>query len=111
MALSHIFASFLVVANLVVVQSAPSYRQPGVSYTTVSGRPQCTVYAHLNQTNDVPNLLKAFSACGNGGDIIFPEGQNYWIAERLNPVLNDVSIDWKGQFTVCMTFQMSIQDR
>lgn len=72
----------------------------GVSYTTVSGRKQCTVTANGGNQSDVANLLHAFSECGHAGNIIFPENQNYWIDHKLNPVLNDVYIDWKGIWTV-----------
>lgn len=74
----------------------------GVHYSTHGKRPQCTVLANGGTTNDVPNILKAFSKCGNGGDIIFPENQNYYIASKLNPVVNDVNIDWQGIWTVGM---------
>jgi hypothetical protein len=60
----------------------------------------CTVKANGKQKDDVPNLLKAFKECGNGGTIIFPKVQSYWIGTRLNPVLNDVTIQWRGKWTV-----------
>ena len=72
----------------------------GVHYTKHGNRPQCTVLANGGTTNDVPNILKAFGKCGNGGDIVFPEGQNYYIASKLNPVVNDVDINWGGIWTV-----------
>ncbi|GFG21700.1 putative galacturan 1,4-alpha-galacturonidase C [Aspergillus udagawae] len=59
----------------------------------------CTVKANGKQTDDVPNLLKAFKECGNGGTIIFPGDQSYWIGTRLNRVLNDVTIQWRGKWT------------
>ncbi|KAE8337603.1 pectin lyase fold/virulence factor [Aspergillus arachidicola] len=34
---------------------------------------------------------------GNGGIIVFPENQSYWIASRLNPILSDVTIEWPGE--------------
>ncbi|KAG9729510.1 glycoside hydrolase family 28 protein, partial [Aureobasidium melanogenum] len=71
----------------------------GVHYSQHGDRPQCTVLANGGTTNDVPNILKAFSKCGNGGDIIFPEGQNYYIASKLNPIVNDVNINWGGIWT------------
>lgn len=70
-----------------------------IQTTLDNGRPQCTVQASGNQTDDVPAILSAFEACGNGGDIVFPEGEDYHIATRLNPIVNDVSIDWHGQWT------------
>ncbi|TKX27669.1 putative glycosyl hydrolases family 28 protein [Elsinoe australis] len=60
----------------------------------------CTVHAHGGNVSDVDNILKAFDECGNGGDIIFPEDQNYFIASKMNPVVNDVRIDWRGIWTV-----------
>jgi len=61
----------------------------------------CTVTALGGKQDDVPNILEAFSRCRKDGTIIFPEDQNYWIATRLNPVVNDVVIDWRGVWTVC----------
>lgn len=60
----------------------------------------CIVKANGHQRDDVPNILKAFHECGNGGTIVFPEDQSYWIATRLNPVVNDVVIEWHGKWTV-----------
>ncbi|OJJ36625.1 hypothetical protein ASPWEDRAFT_50075 [Aspergillus wentii DTO 134E9] len=59
----------------------------------------CTVTANGNQKDDVPNILEAFRKCGNGGTIVFPEDQSYWIATRLNPVLNDAVVEWRGKWT------------
>ncbi|KAF2083352.1 glycoside hydrolase family 28 protein [Saccharata proteae CBS 121410] len=84
-ALSFLLPSVLAAGN--VIQSS------------LNGRKQCTVYASGNLTNDVPIILQAFSDCGQGGDIIFPEDQDYYIASRLNPVFNDVRIFWQGQWT------------
>lgn len=64
-----------------------------------NGRLQCTVHANGNQTDDVPNILESFMTCGNGGDIVFPETEDYYIASRLNPTVNDVRIHWHGQWT------------
>ncbi|KAL9625433.1 MAG: hypothetical protein Q9160_000496 [Pyrenula sp. 1 TL-2023] len=43
--------------------------------------------------------MEAFTTCGNGGRIVFPEDQNYWIATFLHPTFNNVVIDWQGQWT------------
>ena len=75
----------------------------GVHYSKVGNRPQCTVLANGGTTDDVPNILKAFSKCGHGGEIIFPNGQNYYIASKLNPIVNDVDINWGGIWTVSNT--------
>ncbi|KAH7070317.1 putative galacturan 1,4-alpha-galacturonidase C [Paraphoma chrysanthemicola] len=69
-----------------------------------NGRLQCTVHANGNQNDDVPNILSAFKACGKGGDIVFPKGEDYYIATRLNPVVNDVRIHWHGQWTFSPDF-------
>lgn len=60
----------------------------------------CTVRALGNQTDDTPQILKAFKDCNHGGTVVFPKDQNYWIATRLNPVLYDVTIQWEGIWTV-----------
>jgi galacturan 1,4-alpha-galacturonidase len=64
-----------------------------------SGRKTCTVTAIGNSQDDVPNILKAFSECGHGGTVVFPQSQNYWIGTRLNPVVADVDIQWRGLWT------------
>jgi galacturan 1,4-alpha-galacturonidase len=71
-----------------------------IQISNKAGRQKCVVVARGKQQNDVPNILAAFRKCNNGGTVYFPENQNYWIAERLNPVINDVQIVWKGQWTV-----------
>jgi galacturan 1,4-alpha-galacturonidase len=60
----------------------------------------CTVTALGNQTDDVPQILQAFEDCNNGGTVSFPENQNYWIAQKLNPIIRDVTIDWRGIWTL-----------
>jgi polygalacturonase len=65
-----------------------------------SGQNTCIVKANGHQKDDVPDILKAFKECGHGGTVIFPEDQSYWIATRLNPVINDVVIEWRGKWTV-----------
>lgn len=75
-----------------------------VHYANHGHRPQCTVLANGGTTNDVPNIVEAFNKCGKGGDIVFPEGQNYYIASKLNPVVDDVNINWGGIWTVSHDF-------
>lgn len=64
------------------------------------GHPICIVNALGQQQNDVPNILHAFHKCGHSGTIVFPENETYWIAERLNPHVQDVTIDWRGTWLV-----------
>lgn len=73
----------------------------GVSYSSAGEKRRCTVTPNGGTKDDVPNILKAFKECGNGGVVVFPEGQDYYIATRLNPVLNECEIQWHGQWTVC----------
>ena len=56
----------------------------------------CTVLPAGNGTDDVPNIVQAFDECGQGGRVVFPEGNTYQIASKLNPVVNNVTIDWHG---------------
>jgi hypothetical protein len=66
----------------------------------------CTVTALGGKRDDVPNILEAFSRCGKDGTIVFPEDQNYWIATRLNPIVSNVVIDWRGVWTVSKSTQL-----
>lgn len=64
-------------------------------------RPSCTVHsANNNATDDVPAILEAFEHCGHGGDIVFLPNETYHINSRLNPVVNDVNIEWRGEWLV-----------
>lgn len=70
-----------------------------IDQTTIAGRPTCTVHAGPdNSTDDTPNIVKAFEQCGHGGNVIFPEDQTYHINSKLNPILNDVTIEWRGEW-------------
>lgn len=72
-----------------------------VSFSDSHGRPSCTVHpGKTNATDDVPAILEAFEKCGHGGDIHFPANETYHINSRLNPVVNDVSIEWRGEWVV-----------
>ena len=71
-----------------------------VQVSTEDGRQTCTVTAMGSEVDDVPNILQAFSTCGNDGKVVFPEGETYWIATRLNPILNNVEIEWRGEWLV-----------
>ncbi|KAF3920914.1 Exopolygalacturonase [Orbilia brochopaga] len=91
-------AAFL---SLLLLASSTLATDGSVSHSTTNGRKTCTVYAYKKEKNkppkdDVPHLLKAFNDCGNGGYIRFPAGQEYFIGQRLQAVLNDVKIDWHG---------------
>ncbi|KJK63976.1 Glycosyl hydrolases family 28 [Aspergillus parasiticus SU-1] len=56
----------------------------------------CTVIPLGGKQDDVPQILAAFNECNHGGRVVFPEGHTYWIAQKLNPVVTDVTVDWKG---------------
>lgn len=60
----------------------------------------CTVTPLGPGNDDVPQILRAFDACNNGGTVVFPPGQTFYIATKLNPVLFDVTIEWKGVWKV-----------
>jgi galacturan 1,4-alpha-galacturonidase len=61
---------------------------------------ECTVAPLGGKKDDTPGILNAFKECNNGGTVIFPKGNEYWIATRLNPTLNNVKVEWRGQWTV-----------
>ncbi|KAI0865311.1 putative galacturan 1,4-alpha-galacturonidase C [Xylaria cubensis] len=87
--------SFIAVLALLLGQT----RAGGVSVHYAYDRPHCTVISNGNNTNDVPILKKAFHICGKHGTITFPKDQNFWIAEKFNPVVDDVQIQWNGKWT------------
>lgn len=81
-----------------------------VSFSGRHGRPSCTVHPGTkNTTDDVPAILEAFQRCGQGGDIIFPANETYHINSRLNPVVNDVSIDWRGEWVVSLLLKVQTE--
>jgi galacturan 1,4-alpha-galacturonidase len=87
-----------VIPSLLFVALANSQ---SISHSSRNGRPACTVHpGNHNTTDDVPMILQAFEDCGHGGDVIFPPGNTYHINSRLNPVVNDVTIDWQGEWLV-----------
>ncbi|CAJ2502305.1 Uu.00g096990.m01.CDS01 [Anthostomella pinea] len=90
------FLSYFLVLSVHLL--APSLAG-SVTQSLLDGRKQCTVQASGGEEDDVPSILQAFDDCGSGGDVIFPEDQNYYIATRLNPVVDDVRISWRGQWT------------
>jgi hypothetical protein len=71
----------------------------------------CTVRAIGHQRDDTPNILEAFHRCGHGGTVVFPQGQNYWIATKLNPVMNDVVVRWHGVWTVIIPRAPRVKER
>lgn len=93
-----------------LLPSASAFAYPhsgGVSVSTTGVRKTCTVTANGGNISDVSNILHAFSECNNGGTIVFPEDQNYYIASKLNPVINDVQVEWRGIWTVSNLFSGS----
>ena len=82
---------FLSIVSILVASQASVALE--VSQSEVNSRRHCTVYANGHQKDDVPNILHVFQQCGSGGTILFPQDRSYWIAQKLNPVVNDVIID------------------
>lgn len=60
----------------------------------------CTLIPNGDYKDDVPQILEAFENCNNGGTVVFPENSTFYIATKLNPVIYDVTIDWKGIWLV-----------
>ena len=100
--LSTLFAAGFAFATVSSAQStygSQPQNKGTVQVQSLGSRKQCTVYPHGGNVSDVSNILHAFSECNNGGTIVFPEDQNYWIASKLNPVVRDVTIEWRGIWT------------
>jgi len=89
------------IARLMCLSAISGVIAQHVSLSEHYGRTTCTVLAgRENSTDDVPAILNAFDQCGHGGNIVFPQNETYHINSRLNPVVNDVNIEWHGQWVV-----------
>lgn len=60
----------------------------------------CALVPNGSGQDDVPQILEAFEECNNGGTVVFPENSTFYIATVLNPVIYDVTVDWKGTWLV-----------
>jgi galacturan 1,4-alpha-galacturonidase len=89
----------MALASFAYATPVPWSNLPPPSRPSHNGK-TCTVHAYGNKKDDTPQVLDAFNDCNNGGTVVFPESQNYWIATKLNPVIYDVSIEWRGSWTV-----------
>lgn len=65
----------------------------------------CTLTPIGDNNDDVPQILEAFEACNNGGTVVFPEDSTFYIATKLNPVIYDVTIDWRGTWLVRLGYR------
>lgn len=84
------------VLTLVVSGSLPfpAPRQPSSSGKV------CTLNPLGCRKDDTPQILQAFEDCNNGGTVVFPEGKRFYIATRMNPVVSDVTVEWRGLWQV-----------
>jgi galacturan 1,4-alpha-galacturonidase len=101
--ISPVFAVFVSLSSANLFPWGPPPNSPANNGKT------CTVQALGHQRDDTPQILKAFEDCNNGGTVVFPEDQSYYIATKLNPVLYDVHVDWKGLWTVCYHLSLSVR--
>lgn len=94
-------AILAVVASLSPLSLAhPQPTNGSVSIQTTGAVKRCTVYAHGGNISDVGNILSAFATCDHGGTVVFPEGQDYFIASKLNPIVHDITVEWRGLWTM-----------
>jgi galacturan 1,4-alpha-galacturonidase len=58
------------------------------------------LHPHGPGHDDVPQIAAAFAphACGVNGHVIFPAGQTFNISSVLHITLDDVLIDWQGEW-------------
>ena len=99
----RMMSTFLSLALLcsLAFSNPPGYGNHGhVHVEELPAGKECTVYPNGGNTSDVHNILRAFSVCGENGRVIFPEGKNYYIASKLNPVVHNVTIEWRGTWTM-----------
>lgn len=89
----------ILAASVSVLASAPDpFGAPPTS--PLNNGKVCTVTPLGDEMDDTPQILNAFKACNNGGTVVFPENYNYTIASKLNPVIYDVTVEWRGVWTV-----------
>lgn len=94
----RLFVLSLVAAALV---SASAVHIPEIRPRAPSNNGKvCVVTPRGCNKDDVPQILQAFDDCNNGGTVEFLEGRTYYIATRLNPVIYDVNIEWRGLWLV-----------
>ncbi|KAF4984595.1 hypothetical protein FZEAL_272 [Fusarium zealandicum] len=86
----------LALATFSTSQSSPT--SDDVHITKRAGRRTCTVYARGKERSDVDRIVYAFDKCRKNADIIFPQGQTYWIDKKIHANLRDVTIDWRGEW-------------
>ena len=97
---AHNLAIGLIATLASLVAAGPLQYHGSIQVQDLPERKECTVYPLGGDLDDVPNILHAFSICGQRGKIIFPEGEHYFIASKLNPIVYDVTIEWRGTWTM-----------
>lgn len=102
--LSSIFLLSLLGLNSGVLADGPSAPMAAPRSPADSGK-ACTLTPIGDSKDDVPQILEAFEACNNGGTVVFPEESTFYIATRLNPVIYDVTIDWRGTWLVRLGYR------
>ena len=80
--------------------AAGTFGSTSIPRSPVTSGKTCTLSPIGNNEDDVPQIVEAFEACNNGGTVVFPENSTFYIATKLNPVIYDVTIDWKGTWLV-----------
>ena len=89
-----------IAASAVLASFAAAQEAGGVTVSDDGERRVCTVLAQGDELNDVPNIAKAFQECDHDATVVFPEDQTYWIEEKLHVTLQNVDIEWRGQWLV-----------
>lgn len=97
---SSAIAKLLLVSQLALkLVTASSLPLPVPRSPSSSGK-VCTLSPLGCGKDDTPQILKAFEDCNNGGTVVFPEGKTFYIASRMNPVVRDVTVEWRGLWQV-----------
>lgn len=98
--------TLLVTSCLVSAQFGPRFGwggfggQPHPIKPPTAGRRTCTILPLGSGADDVPQIAATFSPsqCGTNGHVIFPAGEKYNIASFLHITLDNVIIDWQGEW-------------
>ena len=90
---------FLLLQLVIPLAAATTLPFPVPRSPSSSGK-VCTLNPLGCRKDDTPQILQAFEDCNNGGIVVFPEGKKFYIASRMNPVVSDVTIEWRGLWQV-----------
>ncbi|KAJ4245750.1 hypothetical protein NW762_013874 [Fusarium torreyae] len=96
----------LALATASTALSLPATDSLGIAKKT--GRHTCTVLARGKEQSKVDNIVKSFKECRKNASVIFPQHQTYWIDKKVHVTLDNVNIDWSGEWLQAQFWSFNI---